>query len=172
MTQEPTASQPDPRPAAPEEPAATPAAPEAPEAPAEPVPAPAPAPAEPVRRSRRGLKIVVGVVAGIVVLAVAGVVVIVTQFGSEVPAVGECLNHSDDPTEMEVVACDSDQAAWQVIGHEEGTLTEQEFDQISRDEVCQAFPDWENALWLRTNVLTGEGQVVCLDTTGAGPPLE
>jgi hypothetical protein len=171
------------QPATPEAPVAAdqPAAPEAPvadqpaasEAPAEPPSPPAgpPVPSEeqPASRSRRGLKIGLAVAAGVVVLAVAGVLALVLLSGEEVPAVGECMTDSADPTQMDVVGCDSEQAAWQVIGHD-GNVTEDEFDQATREDICQQFPDWENALWLRTNVLSGEGEVVCLVPAGPEPP--
>lgn len=140
--------------------------------PDQPLPPPPPPPAPPqepgqppARKSRRGLLIVLGVVAGVVVLAVGGLVVAAVVFGEDVPEVGECLTQAADPADIDVVDCESDRAAWRVIGHH-GTLTEEEFAQVSRADVCQAFPDWENALWLRTNLLGGDGQVVCLVPAG------
>jgi hypothetical protein len=185
VAQEPTASQPDdqaaPEPATPgaaEQPATreAPVAADQPatpsEVPAEPPPPPTGPPAlpeeQPAPRSRRGLKIGLAVAAGVVVLAVAGVLALVLLSGEEVPAVGECMTDSTDPTQMGVVGCDSEQAAWQVIGHD-GSVTEEEFDQATREDICQQFPDWENALWLRTNVISGEGEVVCLVPAGPEP---
>jgi hypothetical protein len=135
---------------------------------------PPPPHAEPAPpRSRLGLKIALGVVAGVVVLAVAGVVLIASLLGDDVPEVGDCLTHSEDPTEMEVVDCDAAEAVWRVIGND-GTWTEREFDEATREEVCQAFPDWRNALWLgeQTDDLSGEGEVVCLAPTGSRPPSQ
>lgn len=141
-------------------------------APAPPPPAPAGPPphgAEPPARPRRlGLKIGLAVAAGLVVLVGAGVVGVVLLLGEDVPEVGACLTDAEDPGEIEVVDCGSEQAAWRVVGHD-GSRTEAEFERATREEICQAFPDWENALWLRTNLLSGEGEVVCLAAASEAP---
>jgi hypothetical protein len=137
-----------------------------------PPPGSLPADALPPRPSRRGLKIALVAAAGVVVLAVAGVVLLIALLaGDDVPEVGQCMTHSDDPAEMAVVDCDDAEAVWRVIGND-GSWTERDFDQAPRAEVCQAFPEWRNALWLgeQTDDLSGEGEVVCLAPTGAGPP--
>jgi hypothetical protein len=104
-----------------------------------------------------------------VVLGGAAVVAAIVLLGEDVPEVGACLSGADDPTEIVVVDCGSDQAAWRVIGHG-GARSEGDFNQAAREDICQAFPDWENALWLRTNVLSGDGEVVCLAPAGPEAP--
>lgn len=114
----------------------------------------------------RVLAIAAGSVAGVAILAVVAVLVIGGLTGDDVPAVGDCLTHSDDPAEMQVVDCDSGDAAWRVIGND-GSWTEQAFAEASQEEVCQAFRGWENALWMgdRTEDLSGNGEVICLEPT-------
>jgi len=172
----------DPALAGPEEPATLPAGgppampppgaaappPPAPGAPAGPPP---PVTEPPPRPRRLGLKIGLAVAAGVVLLVVAGVVGAVLLLSEDVPEVGACMTDAEDPAEIEVVDCGSEQAAWQVVGHD-GSRSEAEFEQATREEICQAFPDWENALWLRTNLISGEGEVVCLASAGAAAPAE
>lgn len=122
---------------------------------------------------RRWLLIALGAAAGVAVLAVVAVLVIGALTGDDVPAVGDCMTHSANPAEMEVVDCDSAEAAWRVIGND-GSWSEQAFEEASQEEVCQAFAGWDNALWLgeRTEDLSGDGEVICLASTDPAAPTE
>lgn len=119
----------------------------------------------PPERNRR-LAIIVAAAAGVVILAVIGAVVVASWLGDDLPEAGDCMSNDADPTEIRVVDCGSEEAAWTVVGVD-GTWTEQEFADAARDRVCQAIPKWDNALWLgeETDDGTGEGTVVCLRAT-------
>ncbi|MPZ25978.1 MAG: hypothetical protein GEV12_05895 [Micromonosporaceae bacterium] len=161
------AAEPEPEPEAPAATTPDAAAATTPDAPAATPEAPGPAVATQPDRSRR-LAIVVAAVAGVVILAVIGAVAVANQLGDDLPEAGDCMSNDADPTEIRVVDCGSEDAAWTVIG-QDGTWTEREFDEADRNRICQAFPKWDNALWLgeETDDRSGEGTVVCL--TVAGP---
>lgn len=121
--------------------------------------------APPPERNRR-LAIIVAAAAGVVILAVIGAVVVANQLGDDLPEAGDCMSNDADPTEIRVVDCGSEEAAWTVVGVD-GSWTEQEFAESTRDRVCQAIPKWDNALWLgeESDDGSGEGTVVCLRAT-------
>lgn len=161
MSQDSTASPPD------EAPEPQPPADQPPAAPSEtsPLATAPPEAARPPERNRR-LALIVAAAAGVVILAVIGAVLVANQLGDDLPETGDCMSNDADPTEIRVVDCGSEEAAWTVVGLE-GSWTEQEFDQAVRDRICQAIPNWDNALWLgeETDDRSGEGTVVCLRAT-------
>jgi hypothetical protein len=142
-----------------------PSEPELPEQPpAAPPPPPAPVPSKAAPKKRRVGLIVTLTLLGTLVVVAAGVAALVLLTREELPQVGDCLNDAVLAADMEVVSCDSAEAAWSVIGSD-GTWTRGEFDAAGQGEVCQGFPATEQALWV-TNVRTvdsgTEGEVICL----------
>lgn len=139
-------------------------------------PPPPPVPPAPPAGSRRALKVTVGVVGALavgVVAVVAGALLFSAIGGDEQPRpeVGDCLTDAVNADDIEVVDCGSAEAAWTVIGLS-ATLTEREFGDASRGDLCQEFPGWTGpALWFgeETDDLSGEGEVVCLAAVGAQP---
>lgn len=148
--------------------------------PEQPLAAPPPPPTAgptPTKKSRKGLMVALIAVAGILLLCVVGgVVLVLAGGGTNVPEAGECMTDAVDPNEMEVVACDSADAAWSVIGSG-GTMTRAEFNTRSQEQqVCAEHPGTVQALWLTGSLLNSsddtEGEVVCLGPIGGGEESE
>ncbi len=80
--------------------------------------------------------------------------------------VGDCLNDRPNIDDIRVVACDSEDAAWRVIGKNTG-WTENDFDAATLEEVCEGFtvPADGAAIWQgsRTSDGSGTGFVLCLE---------
>lgn len=152
--------------------------PEQPLAAAPPPPPPPPAPGQgPAKKRRTGLIVTLIAVAGVLlVCVVGGVAVLLLGGGGDIPQAGECMSDAVDPNEMEVVACDSPDAAWSVIGSG-GSMTRGEFNARSQQQqVCEEHPGTLQALWLTDAVFSSsddtEGEVVCLGPIGGGEESE
>jgi hypothetical protein len=85
--------------------------------------------------------------------------------------VGECITEEStlSNSETETVACDSAEAAWEVIGND-GSWVESDFWDSPEEEICTGFEGTEQMLWIGevTGDQTGDGQVVCLVQVAAG----
>jgi hypothetical protein len=87
------------------------------------------------------------------------------QVEAETPEVGECITEASlTAPETEVVACDSAEAAWLVLGNA-GEFSESEFDATPIEELCGQWETTGYALWI--GVIGGDGQVVCLEQVAA-----
>lgn len=146
---------------------------EQPPGPAPPPPTgpPPPGPEQAAPRKRRTGLIVVGVVAGVLLLGCLGMVAVaVFTGGGDIPEAGDCLTDAADANDMDVVDCGAGDAAWSVLG-EDQTMTRGEFSGLTQqDQVCQAYPETQQALWV-TEARFGvddstEGKVICLQRTG------
>jgi hypothetical protein len=107
---------------------------------------------------------------GVLALGAAGFVVL-NLLREELPQVGDCLNDAASVDDMHVVACDSAEAAWAVVG-EDGVWTRGDFDAAGPGEVCQAYPTTEQAMWVTSARSMGaatEGKVVCLEPLNPAP---
>jgi hypothetical protein len=143
--------------------------PELPDQPAAAPPPPPPVPATPAPKKKRRVWLIVtlSVVAVLILLVVGGVFLVMNVLREEVPQVGECLNEAS-PEDMEVVDCGSAEAAWNVVGSD-GTWTRGDFDAAAQGDVCQEFPETQQALWVTESptVDSGtEGEVICLAPIG------
>jgi len=136
------------------------------------IPPPPPPPAAPKaqpKKRRVGLIVALTVLAALAAVAVGGFFLL-SSLREDLPQVGDCLNDAPTADEMDVVACDGNDAAWSVIGSD-GTWTRGDFDTAGQGEVCDAFPDTEQALWVTnaTTVDSGtEGEVICLAPLSGG----
>lgn len=96
---------------------------------------------------------------------------LVNSLREDLPEAGECMTDAPDPNEMSVVGCDSDQAAWSVVGAD-GAMTQVEFQALTpEDQVCQEHEGTEQALWVTDAWFVDddtEGTVVCLRRAGEG----
>jgi hypothetical protein len=132
----------------------------------------------PPKRSKK-IPAILGAVGGLVAITIGIAVVRILgsdatndfDLQSQTPEVGECINQasvSPEANETEVVACDSAEAAWEVIGND-GSWTETAFHDAPEEELCQSFPETEYMLWIgeETEDRSGEGQVVCLSQVTA-----
>lgn len=127
----------------------------------------------PPKKSGKGKLIaILGGVGGVVLLGIAAVVVRVVlgnvagdiDLAAQVPEVGECITQGSlVGTETEVVACDSAEAAWQVLGNV-GSYSETDFEATEPTVICADYPDTGYVLWIGelTGDQTGSGEVVCL----------
>jgi hypothetical protein len=150
---------------------APPDQPELPEQPAAAPPPPPPAPAAPPKKRRVGLIVTLTALVALAVVAV-GAFLLLSVLREELPQVGDCMTDGATADDMEVVACDSGDAAWSVIGSD-GTWTRGDFDVADQGEVCEAFPETAQALWVTsaTSVASGtEGEVICLAPLAPGTP--
>jgi hypothetical protein len=151
---------------------AEPADPPPPELPEQPLaaapPPPPPAPSPPPKKRRIWPYVTIAVVVVVAALGVGAVLLVRSVLAEEVPQVGECLDNAANPDDMDVVDCGSAEAAWNVIGND-GTWPRGEFDAAAPGEVCQAFPETEQALWVTSSATVDsqtEGEVICLAPAG------
>jgi hypothetical protein len=143
--------------------------PELPDRPSAALPPPPPAPTAPPKKKRRIWPyVLVGVLVLFILVAVGGVLLVRSLLQEEVPEVGQCLNDAANPDDMEVVDCGSAEAAWSVVGSH-GALTRGEFDQATQGDLCQAFPETQQAMWVTSSLTVDsgtEGEVICLAPVG------
>jgi hypothetical protein len=142
---------------------------ELPEQPVAAPPPPPPPPKAPPKKRRVGLIVALTVLGALAVVAIGGVV-LVNLLREDLPQVGDCMTDGATADDMEVVACDSPEAAWNVIGSD-GTWTWGDFNAAAQGELCQGFSDTDQALWVSnaTSVEDAtEGEVVCLAPIGGG----
>lgn len=96
------------------------------------------------------------------VLAVLVVAVLALAFlGGGNPEAGDCLK--EDGQELAVVDCDDSEAAYRLIGIQDG---QQSYDEFQADpNTCQAFPESTQYFWVGENGdTTGQGDVYCVTT--------
>jgi hypothetical protein len=164
---QPTGPASQPRP--PDQPTGLASQPELPNQPAAALPPPPPVPTAPPKKKRRIWPYVtIGVVLLVILLGVGGVVLLGVLLREEVPEVGQCLDDAPSPDDMEVVDCGSAEAAWSVIGND-GPRTRGEFDQATQGDLCQAFAETQQAMWVTTSYTVDsstEGEVICLAPVG------
>jgi hypothetical protein len=166
-----TQQQPPAPPEKPDQPAAEQASPppsELPDQPPEASPPPPPAPTPPAKKRRVWPYVALAAVIVIIGLGIGAALLVRSVLTEEVPQVGDCLNNAANPDDMDVVDCGSADAAWSVIGND-GTWTRGDFDAATQGEVCQAFTDTQQALWVTSSptVNSGtEGEVICLAPVG------
>lgn len=138
-------------------------------------PPPPPPPTGPPERRRSWLTITLIAAVVVAVGCVGGGYLLLNSLREDVPQAGECLLDAPDPNDMTVVGCDSDQAAWSVIGAD-GTMTQAEFQALTpEDGVCQEHAGTEQVLWVTDAWFVDDGTagtVVCLRRVGeaAQPP--
>lgn len=96
------------------------------------------------------------------VLAVLVIAVLAFAFlGSGDPEAGDCLK--EDGQELAVVDCDDSEAAYRLLGIQDG---QQSYDEYQADpNTCQAFPESTQSFWVGENGdTTGQGDVYCVTT--------
>jgi hypothetical protein len=78
--------------------------------------------------------------------------------------VGDCITETvkADASDAKVVACNKPEAKNKVVGVV-SNVSESEFDSKNQ-ELCDAYPDWENVIWLGRS--GGTGKVLCLAPNG------
>ncbi|HEY8473449.1 MAG TPA: hypothetical protein VIL37_12555 [Natronosporangium sp.] len=149
--------------------------PAAEELPAQPVaaaPPPPPVPEAPPKQRRVWPAVVITLIAALAVVGIGGYFVL-RALAEDLPQVGDCLTNAADANDMEVIACDSPDAAWSVIGSD-GDWTRGEFDSAGQGEVCASFPETQQALWVTSAAQVQSdtvGELLCLaplDPAGAG----
>lgn len=130
--------------------------------------APPPPPTAPPKRPR-WLAITLVTAAVALVACAGGAYLVLSSLREEVPEAGECLIDAPDANDMTVVGCDSDLAAWSVIGAD-GTMTQVEFQALTpEDGVCQEHAGAEQVLWVTDAWFVDDdtaGTVVCLRRVG------
>ena len=102
----------------------------------------------------------IAIAGGILVVAIIAVVALAFVVGGD-PEVGDCLKQ--DGTDLQLLDCDDSEAAYRVIGIQEG---EQSYDEYIADpETCAAFPEAIQSFWVGENGdNTGQGVVYCATT--------
>jgi hypothetical protein len=100
----------------------------------------------------------IGIIGGIV--AVLLVVVAVLAFIGGDPEVGDCLQ--EDGQDLSVVDCDDADAAWRLVGVQEGEQTYDEY--LADPQTCADFlPEAIQSFWIGENGdQSGQGQVYCV----------
>lgn len=95
------------------------------------------------------------------VLAVLVIAVLALAFIGGDPEAGDCLK--EDGQELSVVDCEDSDAAYKLIGIQDG---QQSYDEYQADpNTCQAFPDATQSFWIGENGdTTGQGDVYCVTT--------
>jgi hypothetical protein len=100
----------------------------------------------------------VGIAAGVVAVLIIGILALAFLGGD--PEVGDCLR--EDGEELAVVDCDDSDAAWRLVGIQDG---EQSYDEYLNDpETCADFlPEAIQSFWVGENGdETGQGAVYCV----------
>jgi hypothetical protein len=109
------------------------------------------------RASNNGKILAIG--AGLLVALVVGLLVYVFAGGSTAEA-GDCLK--EDGLSLAIVDCDDSDAAYRVIGVQDGQQTYAEFQ--ADPNTCTAFPTATQFFWVgeNENDTSGEGDVYCV----------
>jgi hypothetical protein len=123
----------------------------------------------PPPRSRTGL--IIGIVAGVIVLllCLCGVGVFLAARSGVFEGltgdpnnakVGDCITETvkPDASDAKVVSCSKPEAKNKVVGIVPN-VTESEFDRDNQT-ICDAFPEWENVIWLGRP--GGNGKAICM----------
>lgn len=128
-----------------------------------------PPPPPPAPKRKTGL--IIGIIVGVVVLLLclcgvgiffavrSGVFEGITRDPNNAK-VGDCITETvkADASDAFLVACDKPEAKHKVVGIV-GNVTESEFD-ADNQTICDAYPDWENVIWLGRQ--GGNGKALCL----------
>jgi len=118
-----------------------------------------PGPGAPKKKS--ALTRIIVYVVGIAVLAIGGVAYKYLSGDVSTAKVGDCITETvkADASDAKVVGCDKPEAKNKVVGIV-SNVSEAKFD-AENQTLCEAFPTWENVIWLGKK--GGTGDAWCLE---------
>jgi len=112
----------------------------------------------PAQQSKGGAGKWIAIIGGIAAVVVVAIVAFALIGGAE-PEVGDCLR--EDGLNLVTVDCDDSEAAWRLVGVQEGTQTQEEY--IADPNTCSEFPESTQYFWIGDVEDTdAEGEVYCV----------
>jgi hypothetical protein len=112
----------------------------------------------PPQQSKGGAGKWIAIIGGVVVVVVVAIVAF-ALIGGATPDVGDCLR--EDGLNLATVDCGDSEAAWRLVGIQEGTQTQEEY--IADPNTCSEFPESTQYFWIGdVEDADSEGEVYCV----------